>query len=45
MNPPTIEDMGKAAEEIVWRVMGKGSDNRPLQVVGCRLPVIVRAWC
>ena len=27
MNPPTIEDMGKAAEEIVWRVMGKGSDK------------------
>jgi bacterioferritin-associated ferredoxin len=27
MTPPTIEDMGKAAEEIVWRVMGKGSDK------------------
>jgi hypothetical protein len=25
MTPPTIEDMGKAAEDIVWRVMGKGS--------------------
>jgi len=27
MNSPTIEDMGKAAEDIVWRVMGKGSDK------------------
>jgi len=24
-NPPTIEEMGNAASEIVWRVMGNGS--------------------
>lgn len=27
MTPPTIEELGKAAEDIVWRVMGKGSDK------------------
>jgi hypothetical protein len=26
-NPPTISEMGEAASEIVWRVMGKGSDK------------------
>jgi hypothetical protein len=25
VTPPTIEELGKAAEDIVWRVMGKGS--------------------
>jgi hypothetical protein len=24
---PTIQEMGNAAQEIVWRVMGKGSDK------------------
>lgn len=27
MTPPTIEELGKAAEAIVWRVMGKGSEK------------------
>ena len=27
MNAPTIQEMGNAAQEIVWRVMGKGSDK------------------
>jgi hypothetical protein len=27
MKPPTIEELGKAAEDIVWRVMGKGSEK------------------
>ena len=27
VKPPTIEELGKAAEDIVWRVMGKGSDK------------------
>ena len=27
MKSPTIEELGKAAEDIVWRVMGKGSDK------------------
>jgi len=27
MTPPTIEELGKAAEDIVWRVMGKGSEK------------------
>jgi hypothetical protein len=25
VTPPSIEELGKAAEDIVWRVMGKGS--------------------
>jgi hypothetical protein len=25
VTPPTIEELGKAAEDITWRVMGKGS--------------------
>jgi hypothetical protein len=27
MTAPTIQEMGNAAQEIVWRVMGKGSDK------------------
>ena len=27
MTPPTIEELGKAAEDITWRVMGKGSNK------------------
>ena len=27
MTPPTIEELGKAAEDITWRVMGKGSEK------------------
>jgi hypothetical protein len=27
VNAPTIQEMGNAAQEIVWRVMGKGSDK------------------
>lgn len=27
MTPPTIAELGEAASDIVWRVMGKGSDK------------------
>ena len=27
VTPPTIEELGKAAEDITWRVMGKGSEK------------------
>jgi hypothetical protein len=27
MTPPSIAEMGDAAGEIIWRVMGKGSDK------------------
>ena len=27
MTAPTIQEMGNAAQEIVWRVMGKGTDK------------------
>lgn len=27
MNPPTIEELAKEASDIVWRIMGKGSDK------------------
>ena len=27
MTPPTIGELGEAAADIVWRVMGKGSDK------------------
>jgi hypothetical protein len=27
MNPPTIGELGEAAADIVWRVMGKGSEK------------------